>query len=147
MTSGAGAEVVASVEGLDDARDVFPARTYLYVAAGRQGLAVVDIQDPEAPSLVETFTAGGAINDATAVTTGSVNASLFAFVADGRNGLRVVRLIGPPDTPGHLGFSPRPVLRLTATYRTKGTALAVADGASRDRIVDESGKRRPLLYR
>jgi len=140
-------KAVASVEGLDDARDVFPARTYLYVAAGGQGLAVVDIKDPEVPSLVETFTANGAINDATAVTTGSVNASLFAFVADGRNGLRVVRLIGPPDTPGHLGFSPRPVLRLTATFRTKGPALAVADGTSRDRIVDESGNQISVMGR
>lgn len=138
---------VASVEGLNDAHDVFPARTYLYVAAGRQGLAIVDIENPEAPSLVEAFTAGGVIDDATAVTTGAVNASLFAFVADGRNGLRVVRLIGPPDTPGHFGFSPHPVPRLVATYRTKGPALAVADGTSRDRVVDESGNQIGIMGR
>ncbi len=124
---------------VDDARDVFPVRTYLYVAAGEEGLAIVDIQNPERPELAQFFTGGGAINDATAVTTSSVNASLFAFLADGANGLRVIRLIGPPDTPGHFGFSPVPVPQLVASYRTAGPALAIADGNSRDRAVDESG--------
>ncbi len=136
-----------AVVPLGDARDVFPVRTYLYVAAGRDGLAIVDIQNPEQPALVSTFTAGGQINDANDVTTGSVNASLFAFLADGRGGLRVIRLIGPPDTPGHFGFSPPPVPQLVATYRTRGPALAVADGASRDRAVDESGNQIGVMGR
>lgn len=138
--------LVATIE-LSDARDVLPVRTYLYVPAGDEGLVIIDIEEPEDPLVVERFTANGAINDATAVTTGSVNASLYAFVADGVNGLRIVRLIGPPDTPGHLGFSPTPVPSLIATYRTAGPAVAIADGPSRDRVVDESGNQIGVMGR
>lgn len=132
---------------LTDARDVLPARTYLYAAAGRDGLAIIDIEEPEDPRLVDRFTADGAINDATAVTTGSVNASLFAFLADGVNGLRVIRLIGPPDAPGHQGFSPAPAPQLIATYRTRAPAVAIAHGPSRDRVVDESGNQIGVMGR
>jgi hypothetical protein len=123
---------------LTDARDVYPVRHYAYVAAGKDGLAIIDIEKIESPTLVEKYSANGQINDANAVTTGTVNASMFAFIADGRNGLRVVRLLGP-EVPGHLGFSPKPVPELIATYRTNGPALAVAEGVQRDRPADESG--------
>jgi hypothetical protein len=124
---------------LADARGIYVQRTYAYVAAGHEGLVVLDIENPERPSLVEKFDANGQLNDATAVTTASVNASTFAFVADGKNGLRIVRLIEPAETPGHLGFSPKPTPALIASYRTRGPALAIAEGAKRDRAIDESG--------
>ncbi len=124
---------------LADGRDLYLMRTYAYVAAGSEGLAIIDIEKPEAPKLVEKYSANGQMSDANAVTTSTVNASTFAFVADGKNGLRVARLIEPPDTPGHLGFSPRPTPLLIATYKTKGPALAVAEGAKRDRPTDEDG--------
>ena len=124
---------------LPDARDVYPVRTYLYVAAGADGIAIIDIENPELPQAVGKYTANGRMTDVTALTTGAVNASMFAFVADGKNGLRIVRLIGPPDTPGHLGFSPMPVPKLIATFDTKAPAIAIAEGMKRDRPVDESG--------
>ena len=49
-----------------------------------------------------------------------VDASAFAFVADGRNGLRVLQVISPEDSPNSYGFSPRPTPKLIATYRTRG---------------------------
>ena len=55
----------------------------------------------------------------------AVNASMFALVADGRNGLRVVQLISPDTVPGAQGFSPRPNPKLIATYHTTGEAIAV----------------------
>jgi len=61
-----------------------------------------------------------ALNDTRAVQIGSVSASEFALVADGRNGLRVVQLISPDTVPGAQGFSPRPNPKLIATYPTKG---------------------------
>ncbi len=67
------------------------------------------------------------------------HASLFAYVADGRNGLRVIQLTSPQDTPGNFGFSPRPTPQLIATYPTQGPALALSKGLDRDRAVDESG--------
>ena len=124
---------------LADARGLTVARTYAYVAAGAQGLAIVDVERPEAPRLEQVYDAGGAMNDARDVKIAMTNASLFAYVADGKNGLRVLQLTSPEDTPTYLGFSPRPSLRLIATRPTRGPALAVSKGIDRDRAVDESG--------
>lgn len=69
----------------------------------------------------------------------ATNASLFAYIADGKNGLRVVQLTSPPSQPNYYGFSPRPVPELIATYKSKGPAIALSKGLDRDRAVDESG--------
>jgi hypothetical protein len=124
---------------LADARGIRLCRTYAYVAAGREGLAIIDVRRFRQPTLVEMFDAGGVMNDTTAVTTGLTNASLFAYVADGRNGLRVVELWSPSRTNGTDGYSPRPTPRLLASYRTSDPATAISSGHQRDRGVDESG--------
>ncbi|HEY2630159.1 MAG TPA: hypothetical protein VGI57_13605, partial [Usitatibacter sp.] len=71
---------------LADARRVYVARTYAYVAAGREGLAIVDVERPEQPKLFAKYDAQGKIADARDVIVGSTNASLFAYVADGTKG-------------------------------------------------------------
>jgi len=124
---------------LDDARNVYVARTYAYVAAGRQGLAIVDVERPEHPAIEQMFTAGGRLDDTRDVKIGMTNESQFAYVADGRNGLQVVQLFSPEENANHYGFSPKPTPSLVATYRTRGPALALAEGIDRDRAVDESG--------
>src|SRR5205085_11545962 len=96
-----------AVVSLDDVHDVYVARTYAYLAAGRHGLVIVDVERPEHPFVDQAYTAGGQIDDARAVKVGMTNASLFAYVADGKNGLRVVQLASP-ETLGYTGFSPRP---------------------------------------
>jgi hypothetical protein len=68
-----------------------------------------------------------------------VNVGLFAYVADGKNGLRVIELSSPDAVPGNLGFSPRPAPRLVAHRPTGSPALWVSEGYRRDRGVDESG--------
>ena len=70
---------------------------------------------------------------------GSTNASLYAYVAAGRNGLRVVQLTAPDTQPGFYGFSPPPKPRLIAHYRSDQPALALSKGLDRDRAVDETG--------
>jgi len=132
---------------LPDARNVHVARTYAYVSAGKQGLAIVDIERPEQPKLDQTFNADGAINDVNDVKLGMVSAELFAYVADGKNGLRVIQLFSPADNPNFSGFSPRPTPKLIATHRTRGPALAVSKGIDRDRGVDESGNQVAVLGR
>jgi hypothetical protein len=132
---------------LQDARNVYVARTYAYVSGGTQGLVIVDIERPEQPKIDQVFNANGAMNDVNDVKIGMVSASAFAFVADGHNGLRVVELLTPVDTPGFTGFSARPTPRLIATARTKGPALAVSKGIDRDRAVDESGNQLAVLGR
>jgi hypothetical protein len=124
---------------LPDARNVYVARTYAYVAAGRQGIAIVDVERPESPRLDQTFNAGGSINDVNDVKVAMTNASVFAYVADGKNGLRVVQLVSANETAGAFGFSPRPTPKLIATYKTHDPALSISEGLDRDRAVDESG--------
>ena len=50
------------------------------------------------------------MNDAQDVIVGSTNASLFAYVADGRNGLKVIQLTSPDE--------PAQFLRLLAPRRS-----------------------------
>jgi hypothetical protein len=139
--------VPGAVVALEDARNLYVARTYAYVASGKQGVAIVDVEHPEQPRLDQMFNAGGEISDANDVKLGMVSSSLFAYVADGRNGLRVVQLFSPPDNPAFGGFSPRPTPKLIATYQTHGPALAVSKGIDRDRAVDESGNQLAVFGR
>ena len=126
---------------LQDARNIYVARTYAYVADGKQGVAIVDVEQPEQPKLAQMFTADGALNDVRDIKIGMVDASAFAFVADGQNGLRVLQILSPEDSTNSYGFSPRPTPKLIATYRTAGLALAISKGIDRDRAVDESGNK------
>jgi hypothetical protein len=124
----------------EEAHNIYLARTYAYVAAGSLGLVVLDIEKPREPRVDQVYNANGLINDLHDVKLGITYVSQFAYLADGKNGLRVVQLTSP-DTPGNQGFSPRPTPQLVATYRLPhgGHALSVGRGLDRDRAVDESG--------
>jgi hypothetical protein len=139
--------VVASQIALPDARRVYVARTYAYVAAGREGLVIVDVERPEHMRLVKKFTGAGSITDARDVIVGSTNASLFAYVADGEGGLKVVQLTSPASQPGFYGFSPEPRPEVIATYRTQAPALALSKGLDRDRAVDETAHQMAVFGR
>ena len=91
------------------------------------------------PRLLTRFTADGSLNDARDVTVATTNASLFAYVADGRNGLKVLQLTSPEIQPKFYGFSPEPNPHLIASYPTKDPALSFSRGLERDRAVDETG--------
>ncbi len=132
---------------LRDARNVYVARTYAYVAGGKQGLAIVDVERPEQPKLDQIFSADGKLNDVRDVKIGMVDGSAFAFVADGANGMRVLQILSPEDSPNAYGFSPRPTPKLIATYHTAGPALMISKGIDRDRAVDESGNQLTVFGR
>ena len=85
------------------------------------------------------FNDGGKLNDAHSVKVAMTNASLYAYVADGENGLKILQLTDPETMPQYAGFSPRPVPAVIASFKTKGKAVAVSKGLDRDRAVDESG--------
>jgi hypothetical protein len=129
-----------SVLDLPEAHSIYLARTYAYVAAGRQGLVILDIENPAQPRVDQVFNAEGCINDAHDVKLGITYTSEFAYLADGINGLRVIQLTSP-ETPGNMGFSPRPTPQLIATFKlpAEGHALAVSEALDRDRAVDEAG--------
>jgi hypothetical protein len=140
--------VAGAAVPLADARNIYVARTYAYVSAGKQGLALIDVEEPEAPKLDQFFTADGQLSDVNDVKIGMVAGSAFAFVADGKNGLRVLQILSPWDDPAHFsGFSPRPTPKLIATARTRGPALAISKGIDRDRAVDESGNQLAVFGR
>ncbi len=124
---------------LANARRLYLARTYAYIAAKEDGLVIANITKPDAPTIYRKETFGGTMNDAEDVIVGSTNATLFAYVADGRNGLKVVQLTSPDSQKNYYGFSPPPVPELIAYARTPKPALALSKGLDRDRAVDETG--------
>jgi hypothetical protein len=124
---------------IKDAHRVYVARTYAYVAAGAEGLVIVDVERPEALKELTRFDAGGKLHDSRDVIVGSTNASLFAYVADGAGGLKVLQLTSPDSQKKFYGFSPEPKPELIASYRTRKPALSLSKGLDRDRAVDETG--------
>jgi hypothetical protein len=129
------------------ANSIYLVRTYAYVAAGKQGLVILDIEQPERPRIDQVYDAGGKMTDVRDVKVGMTNVSLFAYIADGAHGIRVVQLTSPESTPGNYGFSPRPSPELIATKHTLGPALAISEGLDRDRAVDESGNQLAVFGR
>ena len=132
---------------IDDARNVYVARTYAYVSAGKNGIAIVNVTKPEQPGKPTMFNAGGALNDVRDVKIGMVSSEQFAFVADGKNGMRVVEIFGPKTQPNFYGFSPEPAPKLIATRKMGGEALVVSKGVDRDRAVDEDGNQLSVFGR
>ena len=124
---------------LANARRIYVARTYAYVAAKQDGLVILNVTNPEKPKIYQKVTFNGQLNDAEDVIVGSTNASLYAYVADGRNGMKVIQLTSPASQPNFYGFSPAPKPELIAWARTPSPALAMSKGLDRDRGVDETG--------
>jgi hypothetical protein len=149
ITNPAAAKPVSrAVVPLSDANKVYLVRTYAYVAAGKQGLAIIDIEKPEQPRLEQLFTAEGKIKDAKDVKVGMTNVSLFAYIAGGKEGLQIVQLTSPEDTKGHYGFSPRPTPKLIASHHFHvGEALSISEGVDRDRAIDENGNQLAVFGR
>ncbi|MCE9635003.1 MAG: hypothetical protein K8T90_04790 [Planctomycetes bacterium] len=132
---------------LEQANDVFVARTYAYVSAGKKGLVIVDVENPEKPKIDQVFDADGKMNDVRMTRIAITNTSLFAYVADGVNGLRVVQLTSPETVPQFAGFSPRPKPVLISTFPTPTPAKALSKPLDRDRGVDESGNQLTVFGR
>src|SRR5690606_1828513 len=131
---------------LQAAHDVYVARTYAYVAAGAQGLAIINVTDPERPrpgladgQMFYTGEPDHPLDDVRAVVVASTNASLYAYVANGRRGMQVLQLTCFCNSNTVYGFSPRPQPQMIAWARTPRPAIAVAKGLDRDRAVDETG--------
>jgi hypothetical protein len=132
---------------LEEAHQLYVARTKALVAAGAQGLAVIDVEKPEQPTLETLYDADGRITDARDVKAGMTNASLYGYVADGAGGLKVLQLMGPNTTPQFRGFAPPLDPRLIAHKDTAGPALAISKGLDRDRAVDETGNQLAVFGR
>ena len=140
-------EIVPASVPLTQARRVYVARTFAYVADGSDGLAIIDVEQPRRPKLYQMFNADGQIKDAHDVIVGTTNASLYAYVADGEAGLKVIQLTSPESQPRFYGFSPDPKPELIAWKKTETPALALSKGLDRDRAVDETGNQIAIFGR
>ena len=109
--------------------------TYI-VAQTSDGVVIVDVERPESLRELQKFNAGGKLQDSNDVVIASTNASLFAYVADGRGGLKVLQLTSPQSQAKFYGFSPEPKPELIAFYPTAKPALSLSKGLERDRGVD-----------
>jgi len=132
---------------LPEARNVYLARTYAYVAGGKEGLVIVDVERPESPRVYMKYNADGEISDTYDIKVASTNASLFGYVADGKNGLFIVQLTDPDRVPGFYGFSPPVKPVVVARKHMAGPALAISKPLDRDRAVDETGHQVSVLGR
>ncbi len=124
---------------LPDARNVYVARTYAYVAGGSQGVVIIDVERPEQPKIYQVFNDNGRINDTYDVKIAATNASAFAYVADGHNGMLVLQLTDPDRVPAYYGFSPEVQPQVVSWIKTGGPAMAISEALERDRAVDETG--------
>jgi hypothetical protein len=138
--------VAASVK-IKEARQVYVARTYAYVAAGHEGIVIVDVERPDKPRIDQVYNADGELHDVYDVKVASTNASTYAYVADGEHGLKVLQLSSPEWGPTYAGFSPRPMPKLIAKRHTHGKAVYVSRGMERDRAADESGNQVSIFNR
>lgn len=132
--------VVASVP-IGGARDVYVAKTYAYVASAEEGLVIVDVTRTREPRRYLSWNDGGSLRDLHQVKVATAYDSLFAYLADGEGGLKVVQLVSPDDglPRSPYGFSPRPSPRTVATWSGHGPVYAISKALDRDRAVDESG--------
>ena len=85
---------------IPDAQGLAVARTWAYVAAKSEGVVIVDIERPREPRIYQQVNETLGIADARDVAIAHTNASLFAYVADGAHGLKVLQLTDPnrPNT-------------------------------------------------
>ncbi len=141
------APVTDSLIPLAAAGRLYVARTYLYVAAGSEGLAIIDVEQPRQPRLHQLFDAKGQLVDTRDVVVATTNASLFAYLADGDGGLKVIQLTSPASQPNFYGFSPEPEPQLIASYPTAEPATSLSKGLDRDRGVDETGSQMAVFGR
>ncbi|MEO2167573.1 MAG: hypothetical protein ABGY42_05530, partial [bacterium] len=100
---------------------------------------LVDVERPESPEVYKRYNANGKLSDARDVIVATTNASLFAYVADGKNGLKVIQLTSPESQPKFYGFSPEPKPELIAWRKLGSPALSLSRPLERDRGVDETG--------
>jgi len=122
---------------LTNALDVVTEGNYAYVADFSDGIAVVNIINPLAPSLVHTYDTAGSVR-------GVATDNTSLFVADFTEGLEIYDLTVPGTlTPqGHYmdGASQAVQLRLQGIY------AYLADGNQGMQVIDIHNKNLPTLY-
>src|SRR5437764_4448034 len=123
-------------------------RTYCFCACGHKGLVILDVEHAETPKMYMTYNAGGCINDLHDVKLAITYTTEFAYLADGKNGFRILQLT-KPEQPDNYGFIEELHPELIATYPIPqgGHAHCISKALDRDRAVDESGNQLSVFGR
>jgi hypothetical protein len=106
--------------------------SYAFVAAGSQGMCVVDVADPAEPKTVGTL----ASFDARAVDC----AGDYVYLADGEKGLKVID-VSEPSRPQQVGFR---ITFAAQDVRVRGDFAYVADGEKGLKVIDIREPRYPV---
>lgn len=133
---------------IPDARSIYVAKDYGYVAGGKDGMVILDLQIPTKPKLHQIYSANGAISDLNQVKVAMTYDSVYAYLADGKNGFKVVQLVTAGDGKrSPYGFSPPPMPKLISQFKTHGECLCLSKALDRDRATDESGNQVTMFGR
>ncbi|MBI2939849.1 MAG: hypothetical protein HYY04_05365 [Chloroflexi bacterium] len=112
--------VVAGSHDIGDAWGVAVAGPYAYVAAGSEGLLIVDVADPTRPTRIGSYRTQGYAQGVTVVGT-------FVYLAASESGLRILD-VADPTRPAEVGY-----------YDTPGRARSVAIAGSDVYVADGEG--------
>jgi hypothetical protein len=110
---------------------------FAYVAAGANGLTIVNVQNPAAPVIVASLDTPGNANDVRVI-------GNRAYVADGSAGLRIIDVTNPA-VPAPLGFYDTP--GEANDVIVSGNYAYVADGVAGVQIINISNPSAPELVR
>ena len=117
------------------ANDVAVAGRYAYVAAGGQGLQVVDVEDKARPAVVASLALSGNANDV-------VISGDLAYVAAGASGLHVVDISNPLVPVRVGGFD---TAGIAFGLAAQGARVFLADGPQGIVILDATDPTQPRL--
>jgi hypothetical protein len=115
--------------------DVIASGTYVYVANGFSGLQIIDVSDPDAPSIAASFDTGGYAN-------GLALSGGYAYIAVDVGGLLIAD-VSTPTSPTLVGGIPMPVSLCDVAVQS-GYAYMAA-GANGVKIVDVTDPTAPFL--
>ena len=87
--------LLGSIDTPSNARDVYVAGDYAYVADGRAGLVIIDVNDSQNPKISSVYDTPGYANDI--FVSGN-----YAYIADAEAGLQVID-ISNPENPIYYG--------------------------------------------
>jgi hypothetical protein len=107
-------------------RDLAAQGNYAYLAAGKAGLHVIDVSDPNKPQRVGGYPTEGDVR-------GVVVANDYAFVAAGANGLQVINVSSPASPTRVGGYDTSGEANRVVV---SGSSAYVADGSSGLQIID-----------
>ncbi|MHB0867816.1 MAG: LVIVD repeat-containing protein [Thermoleophilia bacterium] len=133
------ATIAGVYSGAERVNDVAVAGDYAYVAAAAQGLLILNISNPAAPTLAGSFDTPGYAN-------GVEVSGVYAYVADGSGGLQVINIANPAAPTLAGSYDTQDYIYSVSVSGSYAYLIAYAlDGSSGLRIINISNPAAPTL--